>query len=96
MYPVKCRQLGIFKKVRCRNVRAKHALFDQAMRIISHHRHNLSDLPVFSENHPCFCGIEIHRTTAIPASPQAVKKRIERVERFCQAAVPLAKFFLEP
>ena len=96
MYPVKRRQLGIFKKICCRNVCAKHAFLNQTMCIISHHRHNLSDLPVCPENHPCFNGIEIHHTSALPAQPQAVKKRIECVERFSQAGVPLAQFVLEP
>ena len=65
MHTVQSGQLRVFQKACSGYVRAQHAFFDQAMRVIAKHRDDLSYLPVFTEYDARFRRVEIHSAATI-------------------------------
>ena len=70
VHPVQHRQLVLFIEARGGHVGAQHALFDNLVGVIAHHRHNGVDLALLIEQDAGFSGLEINRPAVTPGAAQ--------------------------
>ena len=70
MHPVKNGQAVSLEKVRRGDIGTQHALFDQLVRVVAHHRHNGLDFALLIEDDAGFHRLEIDGAALIAGSPE--------------------------
>ena len=80
MHPIQNGQAVGLEKVRRGHIGAQHALLDQLVRIVAHHRHDRLDLALLIENDAGFHGFKINGAALIPGRAQHLVEAVQALQ----------------